>query len=193
MKQLLMFLLVLFLFFTEAKENSIKDVDAVSIQSDVTVGTKAPDGWVRDNTLFSRYGVCAFYYIKGKDFNSSPVVIYPKIIFGQAGEKAINSIVSNMVKTFKSSKAFRLKNEKPYQSKNGFNFVVKHFLNGPPPNQFEAVGYLSFKNSIFLLVYSARTEVDFNKYMSKFTEALDRVSPYSSNMSDISGLCLYPK
>lgn len=193
MNLLLKFILGTLSISIYAKVNSIKDIDAVSIQSHVSIGTKAPEGWTLDNVTAAQFGVCAFYYLKGKDFHSAPAIIYPRIVTGKEGEKGINALVSEAVENYKSAKNFQLKHEKPFKNKNGLSFTVKHFMHGPPPNQYEAVGYLSFNKAIVLLVYSAQTESDFKKHLSKFNEALNNISPYSSNLSPLSGNCLYPK
>lgn len=174
--------------------NSIKDVDTVLIQDDVTIGTHAPLGWKIDKKASENMGVCAVYILESKNFDDSPSIIYPRIASSDyLGEKGVDKQIeesTNMLKA--TSKSLKIIRDNDFKNKVDLKFKIRKFMNGPKPNSFEKIAYLVFKNRVFLAVYSAQTQEDFNKYENKFTEFLENVSPYSSNMASLSGNCLYP-
>jgi hypothetical protein len=171
---------------TAALAQGTKPIDTVLIEGKASIGTKAPSGWVPRYDP-NQLGLCVIYALKGRTFNDSPVIIYPRIVHGKNIEDVIRVAVDHFTKT---SDTFRLEKKKDYRSKRGLTFVVRHYLNGPGSNAFEAVGYLAHKGRIFILVFSSRTRTDFERHIASFFSALDHVTPYSSNMSPLSGTCL---
>lgn len=169
-----------------AQEAGSKPIDTVLIEGKASIGTKAPSGWIPRYDP-NQLGLCVIYALKGRTFSDSPVIIYPRIVHGKNIEDVIRVAVDHFTKT---SESFRLEKKKDYRSKKGLTFAVRHYLNGPGSNAFEAVGYLAHKGRIFILVFSSRTRADFDKHIASFFSALDHVIPYSSNMSPLSGTCL---
>ena len=176
-------------------KNSIKDIDVVLLQDDLSIGAQAPKNWILDRNAAKNFGLCAMYVIKGFSLNNSPAIIYPRI----SGQKCTND---NVLEEIIQEQAQKYKNESPkftlekmpsYKNKKGLIFQVRKYFNGPSPNNFELVGYLRFKNELFLAVYSSKDLKSFNQHITAFNDFLDRVSPYDTDMSALSGNCLYPK
>ncbi len=176
------------------KTNSINEVDTVLIQDNITLGTHAPIGWWLDKKASESMGVCAMYILESKNFDNSPAIIYPRIASSDyIGEKGVDKQIEESTKMLKTaSKTLMNISENDFKNKADLKFKIRKFMNGPRPNSFEKIAYLVFKNRVFLAVYSAQNEEDFNKHEKKFTEFLDNISPYSTNMASLSGNCLYP-
>lgn len=199
-KKLKILFAVLFLTWTataqaKAKENSIKDIDAVVIQDDVSIGTHAPSGWVIDSSTAQSTGLCALYVQEKFSFGDSPAIIYARISDkSYSGDGGIERLVNESATMFKGkSPKFKLEVKGDFKNKKDLTFKIRDFLNEPAPNGFETVAYLPFKNHIFFAIYSSKTKEDYEKHKKSFDDFLERVSPYSSDMSAMSGLCLYPK
>lgn len=177
-----------------AREAPIQHFDAVSILDHVSLGTHAPEGWALDSASAQNMGTCAIYKVKEFDLGSSPAIIHPKIADKTyQGDPGIETLVQESAKRYSSkSPDFKLEKMAPYPSRNGHQFQIWNFVNGPKPNHFESVAYFSFKSHVFILAYSARTKKDFQKYEKDFHRFLEKVAPNSSDISALSGKCLYP-
>ena len=195
MKNIFFVLLLFCIIAHSAPQNKIEDIDAITINGDITFGTKAINGWILDKNAAQGLGTCAIYYPNGETFNGSPVVVYPTTAVPDLqSDKAIESLVERSKKMF-APRAPKLKviKQKDYKSKHDVTFQIYYFMNGPRPNNFEALAYYPYKNTVILLVYSAQTKENFDKYIKSFNEFMESVIPYSTNMNMLSGRCLYPE
>lgn len=175
---------------SESPKNSIKDIDAIILQGDSSIGVHAPNNWILDKTTAENFGMCAMYIVNGSTFDNSPAIIYPRLV----SKNSIESAVQEQAKKYKElSPKFTVETVPKYKNKKGLTFEVRKFLNGPSPNNFEIVGYFKFKKELFLAVYSAKELNSFNKHKTAFNNFLDRVYPYDTDMSALSGNCLYPR
>jgi hypothetical protein len=171
-----------------AQDAGIKAIDTVLLEGNASIGTKAPPGWTPVRNPMN-LGLCVAYVLDGHTFDDSPSVIYPRLVDGTI-EDIVKASADNLKQ---SSRAFRLEKQKNYRSKKDLTFAVRHFLNGPSPNAFEAVGYLEYKDRILLVVYSSPARESFDEHIAGFFSALDSVIPYSTEMNALSGSCLVPK
>lgn len=171
-----------------AKDADIKAIDSVLLKGKASIGTKTPSNWIPVRNP-KNMGLCVAYVLKGHTFDDSPSIIYPRLV-----GSSIEAIVSESVDHLKKlSKTFRLEKKKDYRSKKGATFAIRYFLNGPNPNEFEAVGYLAHKGQVLIVVYSSRDRESFDEHIDSFFSALDYVTPYSTEMKALSGACLFPK
>ncbi len=92
----------------------------------------------------------------------------------------------------KLSPNFKLEKKESYTSKKKYQFEIRHFINGPHPGAFEAVGYLPYKGLYLMVVYTSPKIDAFNKHLKAFYAALDNISPYTTELSPLSGKCLSP-
>ena len=181
--------LLLFTVASHAQNSGIKAIDTVLVQGKASIGTKAPLGWTPVRNPMN-LGICVAYVLKGHGFDDSPSVIYPRLVSGRTIEDLVRESADHLKR---SSPIFRLEKKKDYRSKQGVSFAVRHFLNGPAPNRFEAVGYHAYKGQLLIIVFSNIERKDFDKNIAAFYAALDRVTPYSSEINALSGACLVPK
>ncbi len=143
--------------------------------------TQAPEGWVADSEKAKELGLCIVYYLKGKDFDSSPAVIYPNLVKSDKnGQAAVDKILAGDIATFKEkSETLEILKQSPIQSKSKLDFAVRHFRKGPPPNEFEAVAYHPGKKAVLIVVLSSRNEKDFDTQKVKLEEFLKAIKPVS--------------
>lgn len=148
--------------------------------SNNTVGVEAPKGWIADFDTAKKIGVCAFFYPEEFKFKNAPIVFYPNI--SDSGLKIANgkidieAFIKSDLESFKT-KSLKLKIETltPFTSDSGLKFIIKKIVNGPPPNEFEAIAYLPMNKAVFLGVFSSRSEKDFKKYESSIIKILNLV------------------
>lgn len=196
MKLFTLFLLVAILYFNSRAiaKGKIEDIDMVLVQENVTVGFHAPNDFFLDKESGENFGLCGFYVKSGQTFHTSPAIIYAQVANStMSGDKGIEQLIKDVSKSYSSqSKTFKTEKKPSYTSKNKLSFEVRYFLNGPPPNNFEAGGYLKMNSRIVQIIYSAKSEKDFENNVKSFYDSLDRIEPYSSQMPALAGRCLYP-
>lgn len=109
--------ILLFLTFDSAqakdsKKNSIKDIDAVLIQGEVSVGTQTPNGWQIQEVAAQEMGLCALYTKSKFNFGNSPGIIYARIADGAySGDVGIERLAKESAEMLraKSSEFFAMK------------------------------------------------------------------------------------
>lgn len=196
MKLIMLFLqIVIFNFSNQAiAKGKIEDIDMVLVQENLTVGFHAPNGFFLDKESGQNFGLCGFYAKTGQTFHTSPVIIYAQVAnSAMSGDKGIEQLIKDVSQSYSSrSKTFKTEKKSSYASKNKMSFEVRYFLNGPPPNNFEAGAYLKLNSRIVQIIYSAKSEKDFENNIKSFYDSLDRIEPYSSKIPALAGRCLYP-
>lgn len=175
MKLSFMFLfLVMFL-------SAAKAADSICFDEHNAFSTQAPSGWVSDTAKAKELGICVVYFLKGKDFDSSPAVIYPRLVSSEKiGKAAIEKILDEDTSRLKAKSTTTKVIEQPIvKNKSNLEFEIRHFRYGPPPNEFEAVAYHAGNKAVLLSVLSARSEKDFNSQKSKLNEFVGAILPIS--------------
>jgi hypothetical protein len=179
-----------FLFRMNIGSGSKTGNSAVIIDQDVALLSFAPSGWILDQAAATQMGMCAVYVLKGHNFENSPYLIYPRIA-EKGGDAAIATAVQDLAAIYKShSPQFALEEKDDYTSKQGLVFKVRYFWDGPPPKGFEAVAYLTYKEKLYISVYSAQSRDEFLKEITSFYLYLDSVAPYIAALTN--DKCLYP-
>lgn len=141
--------------------------------------TQAPEGWVADSVKAKELGLCIVYFVEGKDFDSSPAIIYPRLVSSEkSGQAAIQEIVDeNTLRLKENSKIFKVVKQPGLKNKSNLKFEFRHFRNGPTPNEFEAVAYHAGKKAVILSVLSTRSEKDFEVHKPKLKEFVRTIKP----------------
>lgn len=179
-----------FLFRMNIDGGSSAVNSAVLIDQDIALLSSAPSGWILDHAAATQTGMCAVYVLKGHNFENSPYLIYPRIA-ENGGDAAITTAVQDLAAIYKSHSAqFSLEEKDDYTSKQGLIFKVRYFWDGPPPRGFEAVAYLSYKEKLYISVYSTKSRDEFLKEISSFYTYLDSVAPYTAALTN--DKCFYP-
>lgn len=148
--------------------------------------SSAPKGWVADYKKGKELGLCVLYYLKGSTFDSSPAVLYPNLVQSNNSSAKIKEIVEINSQRLREKKSDITIQSKPSQkNKHGLLFENRHFLEGPSPQEYEAVAYHAAKgNSVLMAVLSTRSKNDFEKHKSSLTEFVETVRPISRNELD---------
>lgn len=179
-----------FLFQMNIGSGSKAGNSAVLIDQEVALLSSAPSGWILDHAAATQMGMCAVYVLKNHNFENSPYLIYPRIA-EKGGDAAITAAVQGLTAIYKShSPGFSLEEKDDFTSKQGLTFKVRYFWDGPPPRGYEAVAYLTYKEKLYISVYSAKSRDEFLKEVSSFYSYLDSVAPFTS--ASATGNCLYP-
>ena len=177
----LLFALAGFYVSTKVQSSSPSNepVSAALIDGEVALSSQAPEGWVLDKVTAQQMGMCALYVLKAHNFENSPYLIYPRIA-GKGGDEAIKTTVQDIVSIYKShSQHFSFEDKEVYTTKSGLNFKVYYFLDGPPPRSFEAAAYLTYKDRLYVSMYSAKNRDEFLKELKSFYGYLESVAPYA--------------
>lgn len=157
--------------------------DNICFDDNNAFSTQAPTGWVADTAKAKELGLCVVYFLKGKDFDSSPAIIYPRLVSSEKeGKAAIEKLLGEDTARLKEkSNTVKVIEQKSIKNKHGLNFEIRHFRNGPPPNEFEAVAYHAGKKAILISVLSTRSEKDFDTQRAKLNEFVGVIKPLSQN------------
>ena len=153
--------------------------DNICFDDNNAFSTQAPTGWVSDTTKAKELGLCVVYYLKGKDFDTSPAIIYPRLVNSEKeGKPAIEKLLSEDTARLKEkSNKVKVTDQKSIKNKNDLTFEIRHFRNGPPPNEFEAVAYHAAKKAILISVLSTRSEKNFDLHIAKLNEFVEKIKP----------------
>ena len=163
---------------------------AVLVDKDIALQSSAPEGWALDQAAATQMGMCAVYVLKDHTFENSPYLIYPRIA-EQGGDDAIVKAIQDLAAIYKShSPQFVLEEKEDYTNKQGLVFKVRYFWDGPPPRGFEAVAYLSYKDKLYISVYSTKSRDEFLREINKFYSYLESVTIYTESHTE--DKCLYP-
>ncbi len=126
-------------------------------------------------------GLCILYYVEGNTFDSSPAIIYPRLVSSEKeGQSAIEKVISDdTVRLKEKSKSLKVLEQPAIKNNSNLDFSFRHFRNGPTPNEFEAVAYHSGKKAVLLAVLSTRDEKDFESHKNKLNEFVTTIKPMS--------------
>lgn len=130
----------------------------------------ASSGWVLDNQSGVSQGLHMVFYPVGETWANSPVIIYGRSV-SKKEVRTIDEQVKKTVKDFQgnSSPNYRAKKQQPLVLSKGKKGEV-YFFEGDQWGNYEAVVYMEEKETINFLVFNARTEIAFQKYLKDFKE-----------------------
>lgn len=160
---------------------SASSADNICFDQNNAFSTQAPSGWVADTAKAKELGLCVVYFLKDKDFDSSPAIIYPRLVASEKeGKVAIEKLLAEDTARLKEkSTSVKVLEQSAIKNKSDLVFEIRHFRNGPQPNEFEAVAYYAGKKAILLSVLSTRNEKDFDSHRAKLNEFVDMIKPLS--------------
>lgn len=153
--------------------------ESICFDKNQSFASFAPKGWVADFEKAKVLGACVVYYLKGETFDSSPAIIYPVLAgMKRSGAQAVVDNIAHNTRLLKSRKpTLKVIKKKSVTNSSGLKFEIRHFSNGPAPQEFEAVGYHGVKNAVLLAVYSTRSQDNFNKHLKAHKEFLMAIKP----------------
>jgi hypothetical protein len=155
----------------------------VCYSSKSAFSTNPPAGWVADLEAAKRLGFCVVYYPQEYSYDSTPVVIYASLadyFEKRAGALDLKGFVADSVETLRRrNHGLRVKALKDLRTASGLVFVLREFRGGESPNELEEAGYLPAKEAVFMAVFSARKQADFERWRPVFAKFLGSVTPAS--------------
>lgn len=182
MRLLLIFLATLTFLATWFSANAPAS-DAICFDGNNSFATQAPSGWVADFDKAKEFGLCVIYYVRGTTFDSSPAVIYPNLVTTKLNGKAAvdDNIALNTGRLKKRKPTVKVESKKPIKNKHGLSFEIRYFIEGPPPQEFEAVAYHAGKNAVLLSVFSTRSKKAFDSHKGKLNEFVEKIRQVSKD------------
>jgi hypothetical protein len=130
---------------------------------------ESPEGWVVDRSEGKKRSICAFLYPPGYNFNTAPLVVYPRHFEDEKGKANLKEFIKDDLKEFKQeARKMKVKETSLPKSLKKTGFVMKTLINGPAPNNFEDILYYSKAESVFIIVSSAAQK----KFLEQYRSAL---------------------
>lgn len=136
------------------------------------INTLPPKGWELSREGMKQTGLCAVYVQGGTTFDTSPVVMYPRLV--PLGEKeTFKGFIDADLARFREKKNdVKVAQLAEIRSRLGPKYQVYRLFDGPSPGEFEYIGYLPVRGAVYLFVASGRKRVDVEKSFGAFTTAL---------------------
>jgi hypothetical protein len=123
-----------------------------------------PAGWRNAPEAASRYNLCFMAISDDTNFHDDPVVLYPRVFARTSGQSpldAADSVSQDTYKTLSSTPGgenVSIRAGKNFTTPLNLPVEVRYFDNGPYPNKFEAVAYVTYDSAVLALILSAKTQ-----------------------------------
>jgi hypothetical protein len=127
----------------------------------------APNNWVLDNVSGQSSGLPCVLYIKGYNWQNSPVIMYGKI--ASPSFTNIDKFIAFAINELKKEDSTFYYNEFTNGRINGKKYVIMNYRGGPY-HSYERALYVQMENAVGYVVFSARNEKDFNTYSNAVIE-----------------------
>jgi hypothetical protein len=125
---------------------------------------RLPDDWRNAPDAAQRFNVCFMAVSDGTNFNDAPATLYPRIFVrspGQSPTDAADNAARNAHKALARAPGgenISIRAGKSFTTPLDLPVEVRYFDNGPYPNVFEAVAYVTHGAAVLGLILSAKTE-----------------------------------
>ncbi|HQM74752.1 MAG TPA: hypothetical protein PLL62_05910 [Candidatus Saccharicenans sp.] len=140
---------------------------AIVYGSEAAVLVSSPEGWVIDNVSGVNQGLHCVMYPEGSSWGKGNEVMYINISLCEPGEAIEDSIAGDVGK-FKEKYPEAITNElEPVTTVSGQKVLIRTFSGGSY-NNYEAVGYARFKNSLICYVLTSRDKKGFEANLDNF-------------------------
>lgn len=159
-----------------------EDLDSVAIcyRGKAAFVVASPSGWINDEETARHYELCAMYMPVGGTFEDAPAVMYPKVGArrGSTLKEAADAQAEDARRYLDSKsegKGPQVREGETWRSEAGQEIAVRLFDNGPAPNEWEAVAYMTHNDGILMLVLAAREKETRDAYLPRLEEAARKV------------------
>ena len=144
---------------------------AIVYGSEAAVLVSSPDGWVIDNVSGVRQGLHCVMYPEGSSWEKGNEVMYISISLCQPGETIEDSIAGDVASFKKNYPAAIINELEPLVTVSGEKVLLRAFYGGGYEN-YEAVGYARFKNSLICYVLTSRDKKGFEANLNNFKKMI---------------------
>lgn len=170
---------------TEGRPSDSGDAGGILYHGSKGFLINPPQGFVNDKEAAERLGVHLLYVPAGQNFETARLVIYPKTgTIRDEGENAVRSLVALAFSSLAArpgGQNLTVKEGRNIPTRTGDNFFVRHFNQGPPPNEWEMVAYLPKDGTVLMLVLSARDARERNEAFPVFEDMVRSVAMFEVN------------
>ncbi len=144
---------------------------AIAYGSEAAVLVSSPDGWVIDNVSGVNQGLHCVMYPEGSSWEKGNEVMYINISLCQPGETIEESVAGDVAR-FKKNYPEAIINElEPVVTVSGEKVLLRTF-NGGGYENYEAVGYTRFKNSLICYVLTSRDKKGFETNLANLKKMI---------------------
>jgi hypothetical protein len=143
--------------------------------------TEGIDGWVSDSVALRERDICVVYYPQGGTFDGSPVIVYPRVVSDGLkefrGKNLLEQFVQKDIEEFRAhGPNLKVTDSKVKMRSKEMRAIVKDFVDGPAPNEFETVAYLASGSDVLIMVLSGHNAEDLAKFSGDFSKLLGKVA-----------------
>ena len=141
----------------------------------------APVGWGNLRQTAGELGLCAVLSPDVSGFHEAPAMIYQRVAEKGVGAEPIEELVANSFKRFLAApggEKARLRRGGDVVSENGLVFELRYLDEGPTSNEYDLIACHEGKDSIFLVVLTARSPEYRERYLPDFMRTLKSVKAY---------------
>ncbi len=168
---LILMLLVFPGYYTSA--GSAEQDTGMLFGSDHAFFITAAKGWVLDNKSGVKQGLHMIFYPAGYTWSNSPVIAYGQKVSKDSKTRSVRDQVDATLEMFhsKGSPKYKIVRERSMPLPHGKKAYIYHYA-GDQWGNHEAVAYVEEKNTINFLVFNARKQSDFDKYLPAFEQMI---------------------
>jgi hypothetical protein len=167
---------VLFAILILSSAASAQDDSGIIYGKNYSFALTAPKGWVLDTTNGRQQGLQAVFYPKGSSWKNGSAVMYANVYQKtDASKQSLQTVIANDVTEFKKGSASlkvvdaeAIPTRTDARSKDK-EATVKYFTGDGTGNS-EAVAYIDEGTLVVMLVFSARSQKDFEASLPAFKE-----------------------
>ena len=178
---LLLFLLGAFFAAGKAPAATTDDAAVTCYRGDEAFMLDVPVGWGNLRQTADELGLCAVLSPGVSGFHEAPAMIYQRVAEKGAGTNPIEELMANSFKRFLAAPGgdkARLTRGGDAVSESGLLFELRYLDEGPDGNEYDMIACHKGKNSIFIVVLTARTPEYRQRYLPDFMQALKSVKAY---------------
>lgn len=140
-----------------------------------------PPGWILDNEVGASMGLPCVFYVKGFNWNDSPVIMYSKISAGN--DESLDQFIDFTVDGFKKEDPNFIveENDQKIAFDPQVEYRVMEYIGGPYKS-YERVVYVKMPKGLSYHVFSARNKADFGLYADAVFDLMESYQFLSSDV-----------
>jgi hypothetical protein len=144
---------------------------------------RLPDGWQNIPDAANHFNLCFMAVSNGTNFNDAPAVVYPRIFVRSPGRSPADAadnaaqIALKALARAPGGENISLRVGESFTTPPGLPVEIRYFDNGPYPNVFEAVTYVTYDTAVLGLILSAKTREARDTFLPVLLKSAREVYP----------------